>query len=390
MSHEMNPVEESVRTRYSLAAHKRQESLCCPVSFDPKYLKVIPEEVLQKDYGCGDPSRWIRPGDTVLDLGSGGGKICFIAAQAAGPTGRVIGVDINDDMLALAQQHQPAVAKALGYDNIEFRKGMIQDLRLDLTDTQAFLRHHPVHHLADLQALRAHQESQRRKRPLVVDESVDIVVSNCVLNLVRTEDKTGLFTEIYRVLKTGGRAAISDIVCDEDVPAELGNDPELWSGCISGAYREDAFLEAFENAGFFGIQIVARDVAPWRVVRGLEFRSVSVTAYKGKQGPCLERHQAVLYPGPWKRVEDDDGHVFHRGKRMAVCEKTFKIMTNPTGPYGGEILGIEPSENIPLEAAQPFNCKAAACRHPRQTRGTGYNLTANAAARRTGDECCGT
>src|SRR6266436_4873623 len=101
--------EEAVRERYSAGAHVPEAALCCPVLYDPRYLAAIPAEVLERDYGCGDPTPYVRPGDTVLDLGSGGGKVCFIAAQIVGPQGRVIGVDCNREMLALARRHQSTV-----------------------------------------------------------------------------------------------------------------------------------------------------------------------------------------------------------------------------------------------------------------------------------------
>src|SRR4029079_14649760 len=122
------------------------------------------------------------------------------------------------------------------------------------------------------------------KHPLVTSESVDVVVSNCVLNLVEAGAKRGLFEEIFRVLNLGGRAVISDIVSDEEVPEELQLDPELWSGCIAGALTEEGFLAAFERAGFYGIRLVTRGAQPWRTVHGIEFRSVTVEAFKGKQG----------------------------------------------------------------------------------------------------------
>ena len=106
--------QQALRDRYSAAAEVREAALCCPIDYDPKYLKAIPEEVLERDYGCGDPSRYVAEGDTVLDLGSGGGKICFIASQIVGPKGHVIGVDMNDDMLSLARRAEPQVAEALG------------------------------------------------------------------------------------------------------------------------------------------------------------------------------------------------------------------------------------------------------------------------------------
>ena len=102
------------------------------------------------------------------------------------------------------------------------------------------------------------------------------------------------------MLKIGGRAVISDIVSDEEVPEHLQNDPELWSGCISGALTEEGFLAAFTEAGFYGVQILNRDEQPWQTVEGIEFRSVTIEAFKGKQGPCVERNQAVIYKGPFQ------------------------------------------------------------------------------------------
>jgi SAM-dependent methyltransferase len=124
--------EDAVRARYSAAAQLRDAALCCPVDYDARYLEVIPDEVLERDYGCGDPSRYVRAGDAVLDLGSGGGKICFIAAQIVGPKGLVIGVDVNPEMLDLARGAAPRVAERVGYANVELRRGQIQDLALDL------------------------------------------------------------------------------------------------------------------------------------------------------------------------------------------------------------------------------------------------------------------
>ena len=124
---DVSAVTESVRQRYSDAAEAPEALLCCPVDYDPQYLKILPDEILEKDYGCGDPSAFAREDDTVLDLGSGGGKICYIASQIVGAQGRVIGVDMNDDMLALARRHQSDLAASIGHDNVEFRKGRIQD-----------------------------------------------------------------------------------------------------------------------------------------------------------------------------------------------------------------------------------------------------------------------
>jgi SAM-dependent methyltransferase len=246
MSLDRSGVEQSVLERYSDAAGEREDALCCPVEYRGELLEVLPAEILDRDYGCGDPSRYVREGETVVDLGSGGGKICYIASQVVGPGGRVIGIDMNDEMLALAESHRDAIGERIGHHNVDFRKGRIQDIA-----------------------------------SLVPADSVDIVVSNCVLNLVRKEDRERLFAGLFAVLRDGGRAVISDIVSAETVPEEMQQDPELWSGCISGAYREDLFVAAFEEAGFTGARIVKRDAEPWRVVAGIEFRSVTVEAVKG-------------------------------------------------------------------------------------------------------------
>lgn len=382
-------VEEAVRTRYSRGAQKTEAALCCPVDYDVKYLQELPEEILERDYGCGDPSRYVREGDTVLDLGSGGGKICYIAAQVAGPSGHIIGVDMNDDMLSLARKYRPELEKKFGGVRIDFHKAKIQDLALDLDRVDRYLKERPVQTVADLQALEEHLEVLRIKETLIPDGSVDVVVSNCVLNLVREDDRTTLFREIFRVLKRGGRAAISDIVSDEDVPLSLKNDPELWSGCISGAFTESGFLKAFEDAGFHGMEIVKRDEKPWQTVNGIEFRSVTLLAHKGKQGECLERNQAVIYRGPWRTVTDDDGHTLYRGQRMAVCDKTYTLYTALQGPYADDIIGVEPFNTIPLEEAGKFNCEESALRHPRETKGLDYDKTELAAdASCTTDGCC--
>ncbi len=381
-------VETAVLDRYSEGAKAVQPKLCCPVDYDPNYLKAIPQEVLDKDYGCGDPSRYVREGETVLDLGSGGGKICFIASQKVGPRGRVIGVDMNDDMLALARRHQKTVAAAVGWDNIEFRKGRIQDLRLPVETWEKAMAAGPARNLSAWQKLEEEAERLRREQPLVVDGSVDVVVSNCVLNLVREGQKPDLFAEIFRVLRRGGRAVISDIVSDEAVPERLRADPELWSGCVSGALTEHGFLRGFEDAGFHGIRVLKRDAKPWQVVEGIEFRSVTVEAFKGKQGPCLDRKQAVVYRGPWKAVVDDDGHTLHRGERMAVCDKTFRLYTDPQGPYVDQVYGLEPRQAVPLDQAPAFGCRQEARRDAQETKGQDYRESTTDTGACCGPEGC--
>lgn len=372
--------ETAVKDRYSQAARATEAALCCPVDYDPRYLKVIPPEVLERDYGCGDPSRHLHPGETVLDLGSGTGKICFIAAQVVGPQGKVIGVDMTPDMLDVARRNAPVVGERLGYHNVEFRRGRIQDLALDLDRLDRELGDRPIKSAEDFLRMESLTAELSAGEPLVAADSVDVVVSNCVLNLVANGEKRKLFAEIYRVLRRGGRAVISDIVADEAVPEDMQRDPELWSGCISGALTEDGFLQAFEAAGFHGIRILERQEEPWRTVAGIEFRSLTVEAFKGKEGPCWERNQAVVYRGPFKEVLDDDGHRMERGRRYAVCDKTYQIYRRE--PYRGFFDFVEPREEIALAAAQPFDCSRTVLRHPRESKGMDYDVTTEAVA------CC--
>ena len=373
--------ETIVRQRYAAGATERAEKLCCPVNYESTYLSVIPQEVIERDYGCGDPSRYLHEGETVLDLGSGTGKICFIAAQIVGRNGKVIGVDMTDEMLEVARRNAPVVGKRLGYANVEFRKARIQDLALDLEFLDRQLKESPITNAAPFLAADELAQELRVKNPLIASDSIDVVISNCVLNLVEPKSKRQLFDEIFRVLKKGGRAAISDIVSDEPVPEEMQDDAELWSGCISGALTEAGFLQAFEHAGFYGIQILKRDVQPWRTVQGIEFRSVTIEAFKGKQGECFERNQAVIYRGPFKEVLDDDNHRMERGRRYAVCDKTYNLYKK--APYRDLFEFVDPIVDVPPGEAKPFDCSRTSLRHPKETKGQNYDVTTEAS-----NTCC--
>src|SRR5438445_8432114 len=373
--------ETIVRQRYAAGAKEHADKLCCPVNYESAYLSVIPQEVIERDYGCGDPSRHLRESETVLDLGCGTGKICFIAAQIVGPKGKVIGIDMTDEMLDVARRNAPLVAERIGYANVEFRKGRIQDLALDLERLDAELKRNPITDAASFLAADELAEKLRVKHPLIASDSIDVVVSNCVLNLVEPKSKPQLFDEIFRVLKKGGRAVICDIVSDEEVPEEMQDDPELWSGCVSGALTEEGFLAAFENAGFYGIQILKRDPQPWRTVQGIEFRSMTVEAFKGKQGLCFERNQAVIYRGPVKEVLDDDNHRRKHGKRYAVCDKTYNLYKK--SPYREFFEFVDPIVDLPLSEAKPFDCSRISLRHPKKTKGQDYDVTTEA-----NNTCC--
>ncbi len=376
-------VRDDVQERYGAGANAVEAALCCPIDYDPQYLKIIPQDVLDRDYGCGDPSRYVREGDIVLDLGSGGGKICFIASQIVGPKGKVIGVDMTDDMLALARKNAPIIAERVGYANVDFKRGHIEDLKLDMDALDAWLTKNPVKSAADMERMDAEILRMKSEMTLIADNSVDVIVSNCVLNLVSDSKKKQLFAEMFRVLKVGGRVAVSDIISDEDSPEALKNDARLWSGCISGALTEMGFIQALEDAGFHGIHVDKFEAEPWQIVEGIEYRSATYLAYKGKQGECLEKNQAVIYKGPFSFVKDDDGHVFVRGERSAVCEKTFNLMKRE--PYADLFYFVEPSVPVTDRILWPAEDCGVRRRDPQETKRGAPKLTTDPSQ---GSSCC--
>jgi ubiquinone/menaquinone biosynthesis C-methylase UbiE len=350
------------------------------VDYDASLLAILPQEIIDKDYGCGNPSRYVKEGDVVLDLGSGSGKICYMAAQLVGEQGKVIGVDMNDDMLALARKYQAEMADKIGGQRVEFVKGLIQDLRVDLAKVDEHLQTYPV---TDSKAMLKHQawlQQQTTDKPLIASNSIDLVVSNCVLNLVRDSDKNAMISEIFRVVKPGGRVAISDIIADEVVPQYLKEDPKLWSGCISGALQEQEMLDAFIKAGFIAVAYDKWENEPWQVVDGIEFRSVTITAVKPKDEACLDVGHAVIYRGPFSEVYDDEGHVYPRGQRIAVCARSYELLTK--GVYSDDFIGIEPAE---LKPGVAWCAPAGTIRPASETKGATHSQGPNCD---TSGNCC--
>ena len=190
-------------------------------------LAVLPETVTEISLGCGNPLALaqIKEGDVVLDLGSGGGLDCFLAAQRVGATGRVIGLDMNQDMLALARKN----AEKMGAANVEFREGEMESMPLP-------------------------------------DASVDLIISNCVINL--SPDKDSVFREAFRVLRPGGTFCVSDIVVEGEMPEEVRNNLDEWVNCAAGALERGEFIAKLEAAGFRGAEILAENLSR----RGLEMK----------------------------------------------------------------------------------------------------------------------
>lgn len=267
-----------VQDFYGRAAEEPQAELCCPVSYDPADIGHIPQEVIDRFYGCGSPVTLagIEQGETVVDLGSGGGIDCFIAARKVGPAGKVIGVDMTDQMLELANRNKRPVADNLGFDVVEFRRGYLEKVPVET-------------------------------------KTADLITSNCVINL--SPDKKAVFGEMWRALKDHGRIVVSDIVSEESVPAHLRVNRMLWGECISGALTEEEFLAYLEQAGFYGLQILKKTY--WKEVEGYAFFSVTVRGYKfEKSSGCVFRGQRAIYLGPQKAVIDEEGHLSHAMKPL--------------------------------------------------------------------------
>jgi len=225
-------LKEEIKTRYgqaALQAQRQERRSCCgtgtvlevgkldPITsqlYGDQETAALPEDAVRASLGCGNPTALaqIASGETVLDLGSGGGIDVLLSARRVGPSGKVYGLDMTDEMLELARANQ---AKA-GVTNVEFLKGDIEHIPLP-------------------------------------DNSVDLIISNCVINL--SPDKDRVLAEAFRVLKPGGRLAVSDIVVRGEIPQEIQRSIELWAGCVAGALEEGDYIAKLERAGFEGVSI---------------------------------------------------------------------------------------------------------------------------------------
>ncbi len=235
----MSDVQQAVREKYgaiaSAVAKSSTSASCCGSSTSPcscgdpitsdLYSETetsgLPGEAVAASLGCGNPTALteLKPGETVLDLGSGGGIDVLLSGKRVGPTGKVYGLDMTDEMLALARENQ----RKAGATNVEFLKGTIEAIPLP-------------------------------------DNSVDVIISNCVINL--SSDKDAVLREAFRVLKPGGRFAVSDVVVRGDVPADIRRSVELWVGCIAGALEEQEYAAKLRAAGFADVEVES-----WRIYK---------------------------------------------------------------------------------------------------------------------------
>jgi arsenite methyltransferase len=240
-------IQEAVKEKYGAAAKQvaAGKTACCgggaelsgcdPITrglYDAAEQGALPAEAVAASLGCGNPTALaqLEPGEVVLDLGSGGGIDVLLSAKRVGPTGKAYGLDMTDEMLALARENQ----KKAGVENAEFLKGTIENIPLP-------------------------------------DNTVDVIISNCVINL--SGDKDRVLREAFRVLKPGGRLAVSDVVIRGEVPAQIRKSMELWVGCIAGALQETEYRQKLEGAGFESI-----DVEPTRIYQVEEAREFLTAA----------------------------------------------------------------------------------------------------------------
>jgi arsenite methyltransferase len=276
-------VKDLVRNRYAQAARQVASggSACCggsletcdPITgnlYDEAQKAGLPAEALSASLGCGNPTALskLQPGETVLDLGSGGGIDVLLSAQRVGPAGKAYGLDMTDEMLALAHENQ----RKAGVENVEFLKGEIENIPLP-------------------------------------DNSIDVVISNCVINL--SADKNRVLQEAFRVLRPGGRFAVSDVVVRGPVPAEIRKNVELWIGCIAGAMEESEYRAKLAAAGFEGIEI-----EPTRIYRTEDARQF--LAGKGVDADAIA-----------SAVEDKFASAFIRARKPHAHKKANSTCCEP-------------------------------------------------------------
>jgi MoaA/NifB/PqqE/SkfB family radical SAM enzyme/ubiquinone/menaquinone biosynthesis C-methylase UbiE len=254
---------------YSKAAASINKDILNPVSLNDGELSDLPQES-QVSYGCGSPVDEcnFKGGETLVDLGSGRGAECFLAAERVGSEGHVIGIDMLDSMLEISRESSKAVAKRLGYANCDFKKGFLEELPIN-------------------------------------SQSVDVVISNCVINLSPNKRKT--FQEIFRILKPGGEVVVSDIISATEIPMDIKYNEKLRGECIGGAMKEEHLLSTVRDLGFTHISIKKRYL--YRDVKGFPFYSLTWSAIK----PGDMKVYNVIYRGPFQGVVTQEGEIVKKG-----------------------------------------------------------------------------
>ncbi|MDY6972684.1 MAG: DUF5714 domain-containing protein [Thermodesulfobacteriota bacterium] len=272
-----------VKSFYSEAVGDKREDILNPVCYDENLIDHIPEAYRFRGYGCGSPvlDADIQKGEHVVDLGCGSGVECFIAARLTGRTGKVIGVDMLDPMLQSANEALEGVIKNMGFNNIQFKKGYLEELPME-------------------------------------NDSVDLVLSNCVMNL--SVHKRRSYAEIYRILRPGGRLVISDVVCESDPDPAIRNDEILRGECIAGAMAQGHLMALLQETGFKSIRMINR--FPYRTVQGHPFFSLTFSAVK----PKVSKKVKVIYRGPSWSLITHDGILLPLGEPRFLDEHEVELL----------------------------------------------------------------
>ncbi|WP_020482795.1 methyltransferase domain-containing protein [Methylomonas sp. MK1] len=314
-------ISESVRHYYGQVLQSSDDlktSACCSIDAMPSYLKALlaglHPEVLERFYGCGSPLPPALEGKTVLDLGCGTGRDCYLLSKLVGPTGRVIGVDMTPEQLEVAVRHRDWHAERFGFANVEFLHGHIENL-------------HTVG---------------------IADNSIDVVVSNCVINL--SPEKPRVLTEIFRVLKPGGELYFSDVFADRRIPIELRQDPVLLGECLGGALYWEDFRRILQDLGCPDVRKVKQnpisidDPEVFAKIGMVNFDSVTVRAFRMPlEDRCEDFGQVAVYLGTIDlhphSFDLDDHHHFETGRPLRVCGNTADMLAGSRYGDHFQVLG---------------------------------------------------
>lgn len=323
--------KEVVSNYYGKTLQSNQDlktNACCSYESEPPHIRqilnLLDPEIQNRFYGCGSPIPLVLEGKTVLDLGCGSGRDVYICSKLVGEAGKVVGVDMTQEQLQIAQKHLQSQMQKFGFkkSNVEFKKGEIEDL----------------------QSIG------------IEDSSVDVVISNCVINL--SSDKKSVFKEIFRTLKPGGEFYFSDVFAGQRVPQELNEDPILKSECLAGALYIEDFRRLMRELGCLDYRVMSRcpsvinnpDIE--NKIAGIDFFSMTIRAFKlaDLEDICENYGESATYLGTIKESPNaftlDDHHLFQKGIPLAVCGNTssmlketrfsphFKIMGDRKKHYG--------------------------------------------------------
>jgi len=338
-------ISESVRHYYGQVLQSSidlKTSACCSIDMMPDHLKTLlaglHPEVLERFYGCGSPLPPALKGKTVLDLGCGSGRDCYLLSKLVGSTGKVIGIDMTPEQLEVAMRHRDWHAERYGYANVEFLHGQIENLA----------------------AIG------------IQNNSIDVVISNCVINL--SPEKPKVLAEIFRVLKPGGELYFSDVFADRRIPVALRQDPVLLGECLGGALYWEDFRRILQELGYPDVRIVKKnpisldDPEVAAKIGMVKFNSVTVSAFKlPLEDRCEDYGQVAYYLGSITEhphaFDLDDHHHFETGRPLRVCGNTADMLTASRYAEHFQVVG-EKSRHFGL-----FDCTSVSQGDPAETSG---------------------